>query len=107
MPRLTRVAARPDWDTETNGRGTEYDDRRSSLEVSEHESFELDDRSAVATERSTISTGGESLDTQESLGWRRSACLNERTVQESAYRCCSRVNVHAQTTGAQRQCRCA
>lgn len=63
--------ARSEWDTDTNTYTGDHDGRRSSLEASDRESLEADNHSAVMTERSTVSTGGESLDTQESFGWRR------------------------------------
>lgn len=74
VPKLSREAhaqaARSDWGTDTNTYTGDYDERRSSLEVSERDSMETDNHSAVCTDRSAVSTGGESLGTQESFGWR-------------------------------------
>lgn len=75
VPRLAYEAhvqaPRSEWGTDTNTCTGDHDDRRSSLEVSDRESLEADNHSAVMTERSTVSVGGESLDTQDSFGWRR------------------------------------
>jgi hypothetical protein len=55
--------------TETNTNVADTDDWKSSLECSDRESLITDDRSMVATERSQLSTGGESLEHDEGA-WR-------------------------------------
>lgn len=63
----------------------DHDDQRSSLEASDRDSLATDNYSAVLTERSTISTGGESLDTQDSFVWRRPQGGNAHAA-ENAHR---------------------
>eukprot|EP00892_Ulva_mutabilis_P012096 jgi/Ulvmu1/9259/UM050_0008.1 len=86
LPKLTRDVARTWRGTDINEHGTDHDDQQSSLEVSEHDSLETDDHSAAATERSAVSTGGESLDTQESFGWRRPQGAQENGTHAAAFR---------------------
>lgn len=77
VPKLSKAAqpvrnkqAQSEMGTETNTHvGADTDDWKSSLDCSDRESLITDDRSIVQTDRSQVSTGGESLEHDEGA-WR-------------------------------------
>lgn len=76
VPRLSKAAsqrnkqAQSEMGTETNTHvGADTDDWKSSLDCSDRESLITDDRSMMHTDRSQVSTGGESLENDEGA-WR-------------------------------------
>lgn len=76
VPKLSRAThslrtkTQSDIGTETNTHGgADTDDWKSSLDCSDGESLITDDRSMMHTERSQVSTGGESLEHDEGA-WR-------------------------------------
>jgi hypothetical protein len=77
VPRLSRASqsfrnkqTNSDIGTETNTHvGADTDDWKSSLDFSDRDSLITDDRSILHTERSQVSTGGESLEHDDGT-WR-------------------------------------
>jgi hypothetical protein len=76
VPRLSRASqsfrnkqTNSEIGTESTHVGADTDDWKSSLDNSDRESIITDDRSIIHTERSQVSTGGESLENDEGT-WR-------------------------------------